>query len=91
MGQVIIGFKIYPKSIETDLEKLRDDIGKALPNGTMISKSSIEPIAFGLSALILDIVMPEEEAISDKIEEIVGSNGDIENFEVLSQRRVLRF
>jgi elongation factor 1-beta len=90
MGQVIIGFKIYPKSIETDLEKLRDDIGKALPNGTRISKSSIEPIAFGLSALIVDIVMPEEEAISDKIEEIVGSNGDIENFEVVSQRRVLR-
>jgi len=90
MGEVIIGFKIYPKAVETDLEQLKGEIEKGLPSGARISKSKIEPIAFGLNALLLDIVVPEQEGLADKVEEVIRSNDNIENVEILSQRRVLR-
>lgn len=90
MGEVIIGFKIYPKAVETDLEQLKGEIGKGLPSGARISKSKIEPIAFGLNALLLDIVVPEQEGLADKVEEVIRSNDNIDNVEILSQRRVLR-
>lgn len=90
MGEVIIGFKIYPKAVETDLEQLKGEIEKGLPSGARISKSKIEPIAFGLNALLLDIVVPEQEGLADKVEEVIRSNANIENVEILSQRRVLR-
>jgi elongation factor 1-beta len=90
MGEVIIGFKLFPKSVETDLEQLKGEIGEGLPSGARISKSRVEPIAFGLNALLLDIVVPEQEALADKVEELIRSNINVENVEVLSQRRVLR-
>jgi elongation factor 1-beta len=91
MGEVIISFKIYPKSVETNLEDLREKIGKILPIQARLSKSRIEPIAFGLNALILDVVVPEKDGIVDNIEDTIRSDGDVENVEVISQRRVLRF
>jgi len=90
MGEVIIGFKIYPKSTETDLQGLANSIVEALPSQARVSRSRIEPIAFGLNALILDIVVPELEGISDKVEETIRSNAEVENIEVVSQRRALR-
>jgi elongation factor 1-beta len=90
MGEVIIGFRLLPASVEIDLEQLRGEIEKGLPSGARISKSRVEPIAFGLNALLLDIVIPEQEALADKVEELIRSNKNVENVEVLSQRRVLK-
>ncbi|MGQ9514024.1 MAG: elongation factor 1-beta [Thermoproteota archaeon] len=91
MGEVIISFKIYPKGVETNLENLENKIERSLPSQARLSKSRIEPIAFGLNALILDIVVPEKEGMVDSIEDIIKSNEDVENFEVISQRRAFRF
>jgi translation elongation factor EF-1beta len=33
----------------------------------------VEPIAFGLSAIIVDIVAPEEEGVIDKVEQSVAT------------------
>lgn len=90
MGEVIIGFKIYPKAVETDLEQLRGEIGKGLPNRARVHMSRIEPIAFGLNALLLDVIVQEQGELADKVEEVIKSNVNVENVEVLSQRRVLR-
>jgi len=90
MGEVIIGFKIYPKAVETDLEQLRGEIGKVLPSQSRINMSRIEPIAFGLNALLLDVIIPEQGSLADKVEEVIRSNVDVENVEVISQRRVLK-
>mgnify|MGYP006270413935 CR=1 FL=1 len=90
MGEVIIGFKIYPTGIEIDLEQLRGEIGKALPSQARVNMSRFEPIAFGLNALLMDIIVPEQGDLVDKVEEVIRANANVENVEVLSQRRVLK-
>ncbi|MBO3802480.1 MAG: elongation factor 1-beta [Candidatus Brockarchaeota archaeon] len=90
VGEVIVGFKIYPKSLETDLQGIAKSVGESLPGQARVSKSRIEPVAFGLNALILDVVVPEVEGLLDMVEQTIRSNADVEDVEVVSQRRALR-
>jgi len=70
MGMVALELKIMPESTEVDLEKIKDEISKKIK----IQDSKIEPIAFGLKALKILVVVPDKETgdIEGKIKEIKG-------------------
>ncbi len=72
MGSYVIRLKVLPQDVSTDLKGLAESVSSALPPVASIRAQKTEPIAFGLSALILDIVAPEEEGMVDKIEQAVG-------------------
>lgn len=73
MGNVIIALKIMPESPETNLENVRSEISKILK----IQDSKIEPIAFGLKALKILVIVPDKETgdIEGKIKEVKGVSG----------------
>jgi len=77
MADVIIGFKIMPKSIDTNLDMLEDRIKKAV-NPSRLRR---EPIAFGLVAIHATVLVPDEggvlEAMENKIRAIEGV-GEVE-------------
>lgn len=73
MGSYVIRLKILPQDTTTEHQKIVDSAAKALPEEAKIRAQKIEPIAFGLSAIILDIVAPEEEGVIDKVEAAVSS------------------
>ena len=74
MGKVFIIVKVYPKEADTDLKEIEKAIAKALPEGIRIVQSAKEPIAFGLSALKLGIIMPEQtEGGTTKLEEAIAN------------------
>ncbi|MCS7364416.1 MAG: elongation factor 1-beta [archaeon GB-1867-035] len=60
MGKVFVIVKVYPKEADTDLKEIENEIAKALPEGMKIVQTAKEPIAFGLSALKMGIIMPEQ-------------------------------
>lgn len=70
MGNVAISLKIMPESPETDIEKIKDELSKILK----IQDSKIEPIAFGLKALKILIIVPDKgtEEIEKQIRNIDG-------------------
>jgi len=70
MGNVAVALRIMPESPETDLEKIRSDISKKIK----IQDSKIEPIAFGLNALKILVIVPDKETgdLENKIKEIKG-------------------
>jgi elongation factor 1-beta len=70
MGMVALEFKIMPESPETDLEKIKSEISKKIK----IQDSKIEPIAFGLKALKILVIVPDKETgdIEGKLREIKG-------------------
>jgi len=70
MGNVAVTFKILPESPNADLEKMKREIGKKIE----IKDSKIEPLAFGLSALRILIVVPDKELgdIENKIRSVEG-------------------
>ena len=88
MGSYVIRMKILPEDTSTDLEKLAASISELLPKPAQIRGHRVEPIAFGLSAIIADIVAPEEEGIVDKIEEAVSKTPQVSQYEVIAVSRM---
>ena len=85
---MLIRVKIMPDEVGRDLGKITQKIEKIIPNDSVIKKQEIEPIAFGLEALILTIQTLDEEGIVDKIEESIGSIEEVINVTVISASRL---
>jgi elongation factor 1-beta len=73
MGSYVIRLKVLPPDTETVHAKILESVAKVLPEGVRIRSHKIEPIAFGLSAIIMDVIAPEEDGIIDKVEHIVST------------------
>ena len=88
MGSYVIRFKLLPEDPSTDLQKLTESVSGLLPKAAQIRGKKIEPIAFGLSAVIVDVVAPEEEGMIDKIEEIVSKAPLVSQYELVAVSRM---
>ena len=82
-----------PVAPETDLEALKVQIKeKVLAFSEMDDTSikfEIQPIAFGLSAVMTTFVTPEKEGATDKLEEDLLALPDVAGLEVTDVRRAL--
>ncbi len=82
MGEVVMKLKVMPVDVNTDLEKIKEQIVNT--DEVDVRDSGIQPIAFGLKALTIAAVMPDEEGVSDKFIESIQSIDGVENVEVES-------
>jgi elongation factor 1-beta len=81
MGEVGITIKVMPDGMDIDLEELKDKVIKTIPEGIKVSGANIVPIAFGLKALVIDMIMGDEspDELVDAISSIDGvSRAEIE-------------
>ena len=72
MGSYVIRLKVLPADTTTEHDRIVKSIADSLPSVAKVRSQRIEPIAFGLSAIILDIVAPEQEGIIDSVEESIS-------------------
>ena len=70
MGKVAVSLKIMPESPETDLEKVKAEIAKKVE----VKDAKIEPLAFGLKALKILVIVPDSsmEGIESEIRSVAG-------------------
>ena len=73
MGSYVIRIKVLPEDTSTEHQKIVDSVKSKLPSFAQLRNHRIEPIAFGLSAIIIDVVAPEEEGTIDKVEQAVST------------------
>jgi len=88
MGSYMIRMKVLPEDTSTDLENMVQTISGLLPKPAQIRSHRTEPIAFGLSAVVMDVVVPEEEGVVDRIEEIVSKAPQVSQYEVIAVSRM---
>jgi elongation factor 1-beta len=72
LGSYLVRVKVMPSGPEVPSEKLLESIRGVLGKEMTVRASKEDPIAFGLYALIVDIVAPEEEGMVDKVEAAVS-------------------
>ncbi|MCY0868874.1 MAG: elongation factor 1-beta [Desulfurococcus sp.] len=83
MGQLLVVARILPEGIEVSLEKLREDIAKTLPQGYELRMWEEEPVAFGLKALRLAIIMPEDvEGGTETLENLISQVEGVSSVEI---------
>lgn len=90
MALVIIEMKIMPVSPETDLGKLLNLVDKEITaSGAKLHKHEIQPVAFGLKALIITITADENKGSTDALEEKISALNHVESVMVTGVSRAL--
>jgi len=84
----MVSLKIFPSDIVADMKSLKETITKSLEGKATIYKFDEEPVAFGLVALIVHILMPEASGVMDEVERRLKSISGISEVEVLVSRRI---
>jgi elongation factor 1-beta len=89
LGNIVISFKIFPSEATVDLNLLKESIQKQLPKFASVHGFSEEPIAFGLSALIAHIVLPEDRSgVLDEVESYLLKIKEISQIDTIMVHRV---
>ena len=75
MGKVVIKIKALPKDTSSDLDDVSEKIKSFLSKYGSIYKVEVQPLAFGLTVIMITLVADEEQGTS-KIEEAFASFTD---------------
>ena len=79
--KVLITYKIMPESVDSDLEKMKESIREKLESKCEVKDIKEEPIAFGLRALKLLVMVEDQQGISDEIENTLNEIEGVESVE----------
>ena len=89
MSIVAVKIKIMPESPETDIIKTEKNVGAVLEkDGVKNPKFEVQPIAFGLKALIAMFGWPEEKPL-EGLEEKLKKIKEIGSVQVIDIRRAI--
>ena len=87
MARLVVRIRILPAEAESNLENVVESIKKSIPPGMEMKSSSMEPIAFGLKAIIGDFLLDDTEGQMDKLEEAIKSVEGVGEIEVTNISR----
>ncbi len=85
MGEVSLTMKVMPEGKDVDLDEMKEEIKSQLDPHEIKE----EEVAFGLKALIVVKVIPEEEGDPDDVEEKLSNIDNVKNVKVVDQRRLM--
>jgi len=88
MGKIVIAYKIFPSESTVDLEVLKEKLKKQLADIASVQRFAEEPIAFGLSALKVNMVLAEKEGILDETEKRITDLEEVGQIETLGVTRL---
>ncbi|MEA3324967.1 MAG: elongation factor 1-beta [Euryarchaeota archaeon] len=89
MGEVVAVIKIMPNGVDVDLEKLKEDLAAVMPAGIDLNGIAEEPIAFGLVALMVTVVVGDVEGGTESVENAFAEVSGVESVQVAEIGRLL--
>ncbi len=78
MGDVLITYKIMPDSVDVNMDRMKEEIRGKIENIAKIAGVDVQPIAFGLKALIIKVIVKDEGGITDKLEKLLSSVNNVQ-------------
>ncbi len=87
MARLVARIRIMPAEAESDINTVLDSIKKTLPQGMEMRGHAIEPIAFGLKAIVGDFLLDDAEGQMDKLEESIKNIEGVGELEVMNISR----
>jgi elongation factor 1-beta len=88
VGSYVIRIKVLPTGPEVPYNALLDGVKGNLTSQMVLKTSREEPIAYGLYALLIDVVAPEEEGMVDKVEHAVSTAPNVAQYELTAVSRM---
>lgn len=85
MAKVAVTFKLMPEGLEVDLDGLERQVKELAEVHSVVR----EPVAFGLQALKVTVLVEDAAGASDKVEEALARLPGISNVQVIGLTRLL--
>lgn len=90
MGEVAITFRVMPAGAETDIEVLKKKIDEVMATQSIkLEGIGEKPIAFGLKALMVKVVVEDKEGLLDKVENTLSGIEGVQSIETVEMGRLL--
>ena len=89
MGEVAITYRIMPESTDIDLRELGDKVKDASKDIAKIQGMQEKPIAFGLTALLIRVIIEDKEGGPEEIENALNGISGVQTVEVMDMTRLL--
>jgi elongation factor 1-beta len=87
MTTLVARIKILPADVDVNLDSLLGKVRSNIPNGMSLKSHGIEPIAFGLNAVIADFTLNDSEGQMDLLEDSIKRSDGVGQLEVMSVSR----
>jgi len=88
-AKVIVTMKVLPNSPEVDLHRLGDNVEHKIVKYGKMYKRSMQPIAFGINALVFAFMMEETAGGTDPVENDVKTVEGVGDVEVTDVTRMM--
>jgi elongation factor 1-beta len=85
MGQVAVLFRLMPDGVETDLAAIANAVKPSLPPDVALRGMQAKDIAFGLKALLVAVIMPDQGGLLDATESALSKLPHVESVEVMEE------
>jgi len=83
VGEVGLQYRVLPEGVEVDLEELKKKIQGALPAGAALRASETKPLAFGLKALHVLVVLDDKKGGTEQVEEAIAKVPGVQSVEIV--------
>lgn len=83
MGEVGLQYRVLPEGLEVDLDKLEKDIKAKLPAGAVLKAAEKRPVAFGLKALHVLIVLDDKKGGAEQVESAIAEVPGVQSVEIV--------
>ena len=83
MGEVALQYRILPDGVDIDLNKMLEGVKKALPTGATLRASEQKPLAFGLKALHVLVVMDDKKGGAEQVEAAISGVAGVQSVEIV--------
>ena len=85
---VFAQLKVMPKDIDIDLGELMKRITESLPDDAQVESYREEDIAYGLKALIINVLLEDKAGGTTSIEESILAQDGVETVDVVGITRI---
>ena len=87
MARLVARIRIMPADAESNLDAVVQSMKTSMPEGMEMKGHAIEPIAFGLKAVVGDFVLEDAEGQMDKLEDSIKKIDGVGEIEVMNISR----
>lgn len=87
MASLMVRVKVLPNDVETKPETILEQIKKSTKDVAIVVRHKVEPVAFGLNALVIDFGIEDKEGGTDPLETALMSTEGISQVDVMGVSR----
>ena len=87
MARLVARIRIMPADAESNLDSVVSSMKLSMPEGMDMKGHAIEPIAFGLKAIVGDFLLDDAEGQMDRLEDFIKKVEGVGEIEVMNISR----